>query len=158
MSAINLHPATPEQKTVLANLIQLYLYDMTEFMPFPVGKDGRFEYEHLDRFWRYPYLIMSDDEITGFALVIDTCPLTGRSPCWFMAEFFVLKSYRQRGVGRAAIELALEAHRGLWHVAVPHPNHSAQTFWRKLLANRAAGVSDIHFDDTNWRLYELNPA
>lgn len=43
MSAINLHPATPEQKTVLANLIQLYLYDMTEFMPFPVGGDGRFE-------------------------------------------------------------------------------------------------------------------
>src|SRR5690606_29081261 len=95
MEQIELRPAIPDQKPVVANLIQLYLYDMTEFMPFPVSADGRFEYGFLDRFWRYPYLIMSGEEIAGFAFVIDECPLTDTSPCWFMAEFFVLRAYRQ---------------------------------------------------------------
>lgn len=88
---ISIVPATPDQKPVVANLIQLYLHDMTEFMPFPVEPDGRFAYDFLDRFWRFPYLIMAGNEIAGFALVIDECPLTGRKLCFFMAEFFVLK-------------------------------------------------------------------
>jgi hypothetical protein len=92
MSAITLRPATLADKPVVANLIQLYLHDMTEFMPFPVQPDGRFQYDFLDRFWRYPYFVMQGEEIAGFALVVDECPLTGRAPCWFMAEFFVLKA------------------------------------------------------------------
>ncbi|MHA6298046.1 GNAT family N-acetyltransferase [Devosia sp. CAU 1758] len=94
---ITLRRAMVGDKPAIANLIQLYLHDMTEFMPFPVGPDGRFAYDFLDRFWRCPYFIMSGDEIAGFALVVDECPLTGRAPCWFMAEFFVLKAYRGRG-------------------------------------------------------------
>jgi predicted acetyltransferase len=110
MTQIHLVAARPSQKPVIANLIQLYLHDMTEFMPFPVGADGRFKYDFLDRFWRHPYLILSGEEIAGFALVIDECPLTGTQPCWFMAEFFVLKAHRGRGAGRAALDLALAAH------------------------------------------------
>ncbi|UXN70047.1 hypothetical protein N8A98_23065 [Devosia neptuniae] len=34
MQDISVIPATPDQKPVIANLIQLYLHDMTEFMPF----------------------------------------------------------------------------------------------------------------------------
>jgi predicted acetyltransferase len=63
--------AQHDEKPTVANLIQLYLYDMTESIPFPVGPDGRFEYEFLDRFWQFPYLFRSSEEIAGFALVID---------------------------------------------------------------------------------------
>ncbi|WP_449396417.1 GNAT family N-acetyltransferase [Devosia riboflavina] len=157
MPAISLAPARPDQKPVIANLIQLYLHDMTEFMPFPVGPDGRYAYDFLDRFWRFPYLIMSDDEIAGFALVIDECPLTGRSPCWFMAEFFVLKAYRGRGAGRSAVELALQAHPGQWHIAVPHANRAAQSFWSKTLAPQNPYSRDIHFDGDDWRLHQFIP-
>ena len=76
--------ARHEQRLLIENLIQLYLYDMTSFMPFPVGLDGRFEYDFLDRFWRHPYLIMVGDEIAGFALVVDECPLTGRQPFLYL--------------------------------------------------------------------------
>lgn len=155
MPAISLVPASPDQKPAIANLIQLYLHDMTEFMPFAVGPDGLYAYDFLDRFWRFPYLIMSDDEIAGFALVIDECPLTGRSPCWFMAEFFVLKAYRSRGAGRSAIELALQAHPGQWHIAVPQANRAAQAFWSKTLAPRQPASRDIHFDGDDWRLHEF---
>lgn len=152
---INLIPATPAQKPVIANLIQLYLHDMTEFMPFPVGTDGRYAYDFLDRFWRFPYLIMSNDEIAGFALVIDECPLTGRAPCWFMAEFFVLKAHRGRGLARAAIQQALKAHPGQWHIAVPHANRPAQAFWPKVLAPHNPSSRDIHFDGDDWRLHQF---
>lgn len=155
MPTITLVPAHLDQKPVIANLIQLYLHDMTEFMPFPVGTDGRYAYDFLERFWRHPYLVMSDNEIAGFALVVDECPLTGRSPCWFMAEFFILKAYRGRGTGRAAVQQALQVHPGQWHIAVPHANRAAQVFWPKVLASQPLASRDIHFDGDDWCLHEF---
>lgn len=42
MTDIIITPAGADQKPTIANLIQLYLYDMTDSMPFPVGPGGRF--------------------------------------------------------------------------------------------------------------------
>jgi predicted acetyltransferase len=153
MPSITITPATPDQKPLIANLIQLYLYDMTESMPFPVGADGRFEYDFFDRFWRFPYLIHVNDEIAGFAFVIDECPLTQRQPCWFMAEFFVLKAYRRRGVGQAAVDAILGHHPGDWHIAVPLANQPAQGFWGRALAPRAPAIRPLDFDGDAWRLH-----
>ena len=148
----SISPADNGDKPLIANLIQLYLYDMTESMPFPVGPDGRFEYDFLDRFWRFPYLIHSGDDIAGFAFVIDECPLTGRQPCWFMAEFFVLKAYRRLGVGQAALAAILARHPGDWHIAVPAANEPAQRFWGRALATHNPVTPDITFDGDSWRL------
>ncbi|WP_052715636.1 GNAT family N-acetyltransferase [Devosia chinhatensis] len=156
MIQTSLLPAQAAHRPLIANLIQLYLYDMTEFMPFPVGPDGRFEYGFLDRFWRFPYLILVDGEIAGFALVVDQCPLTGRSPCFFMAEFFVLKAYRRHGVGRAALEQVLAAHPGPWHIAVPLANRTGQGFWAKALGNACTTPRDIHFDGDDWTLFAFH--
>ena len=149
---VTIKPATPDQKPLIANLIQLYLYDMTETMPFPVGADGRFDYDFLDRFWRFPYLVYAGEEIAGFALVIDECPLTGRTPCWFMAEFFILKAYRRHGFGSQAVADIVERHPGTWHIGVPLANLPAQAFWTKALAPRSPLLSDITFDGDDWRL------
>ncbi len=149
---VSIRRAKGEDKAAIANLIQLYLHDLTEYMPFPVGSDGRFEYGFLERFWRHPYFIMCGQEIAGFALVIDECPLTGQRPCWFMAEFFVLRAYRGRGIGKAAFDLALEAHPGAWHVAVPHANTAAQQFWPRTLGGQRFTSRDITFDGDDWTL------
>ena len=149
---VSIIPASPDQKPVIANLIQLYLHDMTEFMPFPVEPDGRFAYDFLDRFWRFPYLIMTGNEIAGFALVIDECPLTGRQPCFFMAEFFILKAYRGRGTGRAALAAILARHPGDWHIATPLANTAALAFWHKAVAPLNAATRDIQFEGDTWRL------
>jgi len=144
--------ARHDQRLLIENLIQLYLYDMTSFMPFPVGLDGRFEYDFLDRFWRHPYLIMVGDEIAGFALVVDECPLTGRQPCWFMAEFFVLAAYRRRGVARQALGAALARHSGDWHIAVPLANTPALAFWSSVLDTRKPSVRQLNFEGDDWQL------
>ncbi|MBU1336525.1 MAG: GNAT family N-acetyltransferase [Alphaproteobacteria bacterium] len=150
---IRLVAAGPGQKPVIANLIQLYLYDMTETMPFPVGADGRFGYGFLERFWRFPYLIHAGDEIAGFALVIEECPLTGTKPCWFMAEFFILKAYRRRGAGQAAVAAAMREHPGDWHIAVPQANAPAGAFWDNSLAPYAPRSRDVTFEGDEWRLH-----
>jgi predicted acetyltransferase len=146
-------PARDDQKATVANLIQLYLYDMTESLPFPVGPDGRFGYDFLDRFWQFPYLIRSGPEIAGFALVIDQCPLTDRRPCFFMAEFFVLKAYRRRGIGQAAVDEVIARHPGNWHVAVPVQNRPALGFWGRVLEPRAPVIEGLAFEGDVWRLH-----
>jgi predicted acetyltransferase len=156
MSQFHLRPAGTSDKPIIANLIQLYLHDMTEFMPFPVQPDGRFQYDFLDRFWRYPYFIMKGEEIAGFALIVDECPLTGRVPCWFMAEFFVLKAHRGQGAGRAAFDLARTAHPGQWHIAVPLANRAAQAFWPKAIGVNVPPPRTIHFDEDDWSLYAFH--
>ena len=57
-SKVSIVKAGPEDKAVVANLVQLYLYDMTGNLPFPIGRDGRFEDAFLDRFW--------NDELVGY--------------------------------------------------------------------------------------------
>jgi predicted acetyltransferase len=145
-------PATEAERPVIENLLQLYLYDMTGDLPFPVGKDGRFAYDFLDRFWRFPYLVHHDGELAGFALVTDVCPVTGTDPCFFMAEFFVLKAYRRRGLGRAVFHEITARHQGRWHVGVVERNHRAEAFWAKTLAPLSPTISTLHFDGEDWRL------
>ncbi|WP_375449476.1 GNAT family N-acetyltransferase [uncultured Devosia sp.] len=147
--------AEDAQKSTIANLIQLYLYDMTDEGPFPVGSDGRFEYDFLDRFWQHPYLIYCDDELAGFALVIEHCPVTGLDPCWFMAEFFVLRAYRRRGLGKAAASGILQRHPGRWHVAVIEHNLRAAAFWAPTLSDYEATAIQRQFDGEDWLVREF---
>jgi hypothetical protein len=37
-------PAVPAQAPILANLVDLYLHDFSEFRPLEIGDDGRFGY------------------------------------------------------------------------------------------------------------------
>lgn len=151
MDGVTIARATEAQKPVVAQLIQLYLYDMTEHLPFPVGDNGLFQYDFLERFWQHPYLVRVGEEVAGFALVIDECPITGDKPCWFMAEFFVLKAYRGRGVGAAAVSKIIARHPGKWHVATTEQNTPAVAFWRKVLVDRTIGPPEHRrFDGDDW--------
>ena len=100
--------AAVEQKSTLANLLELYSHDFSEFIDLDVGDDGRFGYRELDLYWsdpnRRPFLIYADRKLAGFLLV--RCIHQGRETAWDMTEFFVIRGFRKRGVGRrAAIEM-----------------------------------------------------
>ncbi len=44
---IELIPATLEQQPLLANLLELYIHDFSEFHDVELGPDGRFGYRNL---------------------------------------------------------------------------------------------------------------
>lgn len=150
-----IRPATPADRPLLERLLEFYLYDMAELYRFPIGPDARYAYDRLDQFWQHPYLLTVGEDLAGLALVIDSCPLTGRTPCWFMAEFFVMRAYRRTGLGQAAARELIAAHPGAWHVGVIERNAAALAFWTRTLAMDAPSVSQLTHDDEAWQLHAL---
>lgn len=135
-------PATQADRPVLRRLLQLYLYDFTEFVPEDVDEHGEYAYRYLDHYWapnegeeRLPYLIRAEGKIAGFALVRHPA---GRARQ--MAEFFVLRMYRRHGIGRAAALHLFRTLPGDWQVAELAPNLPAQAFWRRTIAEATLGA------------------
>jgi predicted acetyltransferase len=122
--------ATVDDRVALANLLELYLYDFTEFTGTDVGDDGRFGYSLLDRYWtdadRHPFLIRADGQLAGFALVRAGRPHD-------MAEFFVLRKYRGRGVAEHAARVLFARFPGEWQVRELAANARATAFWRRAI-------------------------
>ena len=155
MPTTQLVSAEPSDRGTIERLIQLYLYDLSLPLSFPIDDDGRYEYTYLDRFWRHPYLIRDDDELAGFVLVTDWCPITGRRPCFFMAEFFVMRRYRRRGVASAACHQVFARHSGLWHAGVIERNQPGMAFWQPLLGGFDATATSVTHEGEAWRLFEF---
>lgn len=77
-------------------------------------------------------LLVQDGEIVGFArvqhLALDRHEL---------AEFFVMPTWRRRGVGRAAARLLFDRFVGRWTLSVIDARSTAGRFWRSTLARYA---------------------
>ncbi len=121
-----------EDKAVLANLLELYNHDMSEFYDeLQVNEHGRFEYRWLDHYWteagRFPYLIRADGRIAGFVLVRDV------DGVFQIAEFFVLRSFRREGIGAVAARMAFRKHPGRWEVWHASANGPAAVLWRSVV-------------------------
>ena len=117
---------------------------------FPLNPDGCYDYDLLDQFWEHPYLITQNNELAGFCLIISHCPIRNRSPCWFMAEFCVLRPYQGQGIGRAAVQAVLNRHPGDWEIAWSPENSPANAFWPKVIPARADPPQRIEFDGMDW--------
>jgi predicted acetyltransferase len=103
-------PAPPEQEPVLANMIELYAHDFSEFVDLKLGADGRFGYERLPLYWkepgRHPFLIKAGGRLAGFVFVRRGSEISDDADVWDVAEFFILRGFRRLGVGtRAAHEV-----------------------------------------------------
>jgi predicted acetyltransferase len=149
-------PATTGDRPVIDRLIQLYLYDMASDRPWPIGPDGRYAYDFLDAFWDEPYLFHADGQIAGFALVIRHCPITTTAPCWFMAEYFILRSFRRQSLGATMLQAILPRHPGRWHIANQTENASADAFWSRTIPSAGRIDRPIHFDGDDWTLRQFD--
>jgi hypothetical protein len=69
---LELVPAGPDQEPVLANLLELYAHDFSEFHKIELGADGRFGYKDLPLYWREPnrrpFLVKVDGKLAGLVL------------------------------------------------------------------------------------------
>ncbi len=140
MSCIDVTPASPEEKPVIANLLQLYIHDFTDHWMGEggeLGDDGRFAYPWLDSYWREagrePLIFRVGGRLAGFAL-LNRLTHSGLSADWNMAEFFIARRYRRGGAGTAAAHAIFTSRPGLWEAAVMRTNLSALPFWRKAIA------------------------
>lgn len=133
--------ADKSDQPTLSRLIQFMLYDLSPNYGEWISPDGSYQFESLDVYWeqqdRHPYLIWRQNQLAGCALVSAHSPISGRKPCWFMDEFFVLKAQRKNGFGHEAARQILSMHKGSWEIAAIEKNQGAVSFWTKALSKLA---------------------
>jgi predicted acetyltransferase len=81
--------------------------------------------------------ILDDRQPAGFALVVHESGLAG--PDYRMAEFFIARPQRRRGIGREAARLILDRFSGRWQISEDAANPEAVAFWRNVLAAYTRG-------------------
>ena len=153
---VQVTPASLTEKSILRNLLELYLYELSEYDGSEVGECGLYGYDYLEHYWteegRHPFLIRVGGRLTGFALVNRHTRLTHDETTRSMAEFFVLKKYRRRGVGEAAALQILRAFPGWWEVTELAENLPAQRFWRNVISRFTNdSYEEILLEDERWR-------
>lgn len=125
--------ATAEQEPVVANLLELYAYDFSDFHPMNLGPDGRFGYKGLSRYWsetdRLPFLIKVEGRLAGLVLVKRERGVLGTETVWDVAEFFILRTFRRQGVGARVAHEIWCRYPGKWQVRVMESNQNAWRFW-----------------------------
>jgi len=142
---VALEIATPADAPLLANLLELYIHDLSEAFPVEIGSDGRFGYDRLPLYWtdpeqRFPFLIRRDGRTAGFALAMRGSPASDDPDDLDLQEFFVLRRHRRAGVGRHAARLLWDRLPGRWIVRVSQGNHVALPFWAATIAEYTSGA------------------
>ncbi len=147
---MTLHPApileraTPAAAPLLANLLELYIHDLSEIFPIDLGPDGRFGYDRLALYWsepatRYAYLMKCGSGVAGFALVTRGSPASEDPNALDVAEFFVLRRHRRSGVGRLAALALWDELPGRWVVRVSEANRAGLPFWGEVIRAYTGG-------------------
>ncbi|HEX7828875.1 MAG TPA: GNAT family N-acetyltransferase [Thermoanaerobaculia bacterium] len=157
--SVRLEPAQPHDAPLLANLLELYLHDLSEAFPIEPGADGRFGYERLPLYWtepdrRFPLLIRSHERVVGFVFVTRGSPMSDDPDVWDIAEFFVLRRHRRDGVGRRAAFAVWDQFPGRWIVRVFDANRGAIPFWSRVIAEYAKGAFTLTERD-RWRVFSF---
>lgn len=162
-----IRPARPDERVVCENLLQLYMYDFSEFAGGVVGGDGRFHYhddfgERWGKPWFHPLLLAVYDEeprdrVTawrpaGFAFVANLSNFhePAASDQWLMDDFFVMRKYRRTGVGTMLARWCFDAFHGRWEVAEMVQNTKAQAFWRRVIGDYTGGRYEEVQDAPRW--------
>ena len=159
---IEVIPAGPEQQLILANLLELYAHDFSEFHDIEIGADGRFGYRSLPLYWsepgRHPFLVWVEGNLAGLVLVKKGSEISGNETVWDMAEFFVLRGYRRRKIGTRIAHEVWKRFPGLWEVRVMESNVSALHFWAhaiSALTGEAIHPVCIEREGKRWKLFSF---
>ena len=153
---IELVPAAAEQESIIANLLELYAHDFSEFHKLELGADGRFGYKNLALYWsepdRYPFLIKVGGRLAGLALVKSS------EAVWDMAEFFIVRAYRRQGIGMKIAHQVWSRFPGPWEVRVMQSNRAALDFWqRAITAFKGEAIHPAHLekDGECWHVFSF---
>lgn len=167
LDMVTLEAATSKHATLLSNLLELYIHDMsTAFPNVELNSDGRFGYPKLPLYWsepdrRFAFIIRLGERVTGFVFATRGSPVADDAKVLDVAEFFVLRQYRRCSVGRRAALLLWRRIPGRWTVRVSEKNRGAIAFWREVisdLTNGSATETERAGTPNAWRVFSFERA
>jgi predicted acetyltransferase len=161
MSQIELHPAQRDELECLENLMQFYLYELSEWLPLQLGRHGLFAIQPQAEYWRQPgtrpWLLRVDGELAGFAIVDEQVHFAEVQ--YNLAYFFVARRFRGHGVGSQAVAQLLAQLPGHWQIFHIEANPPARAFWARVipaLSQDAYSRHPITADGYPCTLYKFN--
>jgi predicted acetyltransferase len=135
--------ASAADHAVLVRMLADYLRELVAFEDPQSPSSGEpgednYDYSFLESYWhdkrRLAFLIHPETSgPLGFTLVNDWSA-SGLAVDWSIAEFFIERRHRRRGIGRRVAVRIFEDLPGSWEVPVLKRNVSAQAFWRSTIA------------------------
>ena len=163
---VDLVTASSADEPVLANLLQLYVHDFCDLVSIEIGDDGRFAYPSLSSYWTNPeyhaFLIKADSLLAGFVLVSLKFPASNNAKTptdtHDIQEFFILRTYRRRRIGKQAAHAVWRRFPGPWQVRVRQSNTSAIRFWSAAIAEFTGATvtpTIIQKDGQPWDIYSF---
>jgi len=145
---IEVVPAEESQKSVMRQLTELYIHDLSGYMDKDVDEHGFFGYPRLDHYWadkaKHPFFIKVDGHFAGFVLVSKSCKYTTNENAHSIAQFFVMRKYRRLKVGDFAAKHVFDLFKGEWEVRVLNVNKPALPFWHKVINEYKNGNYTFH--------------
>jgi predicted acetyltransferase len=149
-------PISERERPVLRRLIDLYVYDFSEFMGLDVEEDGRFAFHELSPYWtdpwRHPFFARVNGKLAGFVLVHDRSRLSGADGVHDMAEFFILRKYRRQGLGEQVAREIFDRFPGAWEIRQQPSNAGALAFWRRVIDRYTRGqFREVVWNDQAWQ-------
>jgi predicted acetyltransferase len=145
---IEIIPATRAEAHILAHLWPLYQYDLSEYGGLPINGDGLFEESSirihnyrsdLELWWNnpetlHPFLIRVHGRAAGLVLIGSAPHYAPLDRDFEVIEFFLLRGFRNRGVGQSVALDIFGRYPGRWELKVLPENEPAMAFWRKTIA------------------------
>ena len=136
---IKLIPAEIELKPVIKNLARFYVYELSRYSGEDIPEDGLFEAFdscfNFDSYWssseHHPFIIRVNDKLAGFVLINKKGSQLDVD--WHLAEFYIVASFQNKGIGRQIAVQLLNLFPGRWEVAQMPKNLPAINFWRSVI-------------------------
>lgn len=160
---VEMSDVEPTDLPIVLNLVPHYVYDMSEWMGWNCNADGTYDGcddlpEYLSEPWGSLYVLRVNDRLAGFTSV----RRLSESPASFdMGEFFVIRKFRRKGVGKEAAEQLFERFRGDWQIRCFVENTPAVEFWRSVVSSYSRGEYRESIEDYScphsgkWRMVFL---
>jgi predicted acetyltransferase len=163
---VELLPASLEQQPILANLLELYIHDFSEFLPLELRSDGRFGYSNLSAYWRdpeghpdrHPFLVRVDGNLAGFVLIKRGSGISGDASVWDMAEFFIVRGHRRHGIATKIAHDVWSRFPGRWEVRVMESNQPARSFWEHAIhqfTGQTTPSACVQINAQNWHVFSF---
>jgi len=134
-------------REILANLLEKYDYEFSQYDGRDVNNLGLYGYKYLDYYWtadnRWAYFIEVGGKLAGFVMVNDFPEAEDRKTDFSIAEFFVMYKYRQNGIGKKALFMVLGLHKGKWQLKKHPDNTVSALFWDEVINEYTNGNYEL---------------
>ena len=135
---IELRKVSSEERNLLWNIHQKYLYEMTNYYDDEMDDNGNYHYGYFDAYFEDPeritLFIYSDNTLVEFAM-INPYSYIGGHPDHVLAEFTIFPMFRKKHIGLDAAAHILESYKGSWEIKYNEKNAGAKALWNKVTAN-----------------------